>query len=48
MYLVSAADRATSLTNYFVQVYKGTQHAGKEIKDAKLWDNANKWLSERR
>ncbi|KAJ5246185.1 XPG N-terminal [Penicillium chermesinum] len=29
-------------------VYKGTQHAGKEIKDAKLWDDANKWLSERR
>ncbi|KAJ5315431.1 hypothetical protein N7476_005738 [Penicillium atrosanguineum] len=29
-------------------VYKGTQHAGKEVKDAKLWDDANKWLSERR
>ncbi|KAL2011533.1 hypothetical protein VTN00DRAFT_4251 [Thermoascus crustaceus] len=29
-------------------VYKGTQNAGKEFKDAKLWDDANKWLAERR
>ncbi|KAJ5546330.1 hypothetical protein N7494_003915 [Penicillium frequentans] len=29
-------------------VYKTTQAAGKELKDAKLWDDANKWLSERR
>ncbi|KAJ5719420.1 hypothetical protein N7493_007875 [Penicillium malachiteum] len=29
-------------------VYKGTQMASKELKDTKLWDNANKWLSERR
>ncbi|OQE27803.1 hypothetical protein PENSTE_c004G02699 [Penicillium steckii] len=29
-------------------VYKGTQNAGKEVKDAKLWSDANKWLSERR
>lgn len=29
-------------------VYKGTQNAGKEVKDAKLWTDANKWLSERR
>lgn len=29
-------------------VYKGTQNAGKEVKDSKLWSDANKWLSERR
>ncbi|KAJ5939143.1 hypothetical protein N7466_002277 [Penicillium verhagenii] len=29
-------------------VYKATQSAGKEVKDAKTWDDANKWLSERR
>ncbi|KAJ5653987.1 XPG N-terminal [Penicillium lividum] len=29
-------------------VYKGTQTAGNELKDTKLWDNANKWLSDRR
>lgn len=36
----------TSLS--FLQVYKGTQNAGKEFKDAKLWDDANRWLAERR
>ena len=30
------------------QVYKATQGAGKEAKDAKTWDNANAWLAERR
>ncbi|KAJ5945789.1 hypothetical protein N7454_002628 [Penicillium verhagenii] len=29
-------------------VYKATQSAGKEVKNAKKWDDANKWLSERR
>ncbi|KAJ5690222.1 hypothetical protein N7462_004614 [Penicillium macrosclerotiorum] len=29
-------------------VYKGTQNASKEFKETKLWDDANKWLSERR
>ncbi|KAL4796003.1 hypothetical protein BDV19DRAFT_155589 [Aspergillus venezuelensis] len=29
-------------------VYKGSQSAGKEFKDGKLWADANKWLSERR
>ncbi|KAJ5587375.1 XPG N-terminal [Penicillium hispanicum] len=29
-------------------VYKSTQTAGKELKNANLWDDANKWLSERR
>ncbi|KAJ5973444.1 hypothetical protein N7481_010654 [Penicillium waksmanii] len=29
-------------------VYKGTQNAGKEVKDVKLWSDANTWLSERR
>ncbi|KAL1980154.1 hypothetical protein VTN96DRAFT_4585 [Rasamsonia emersonii] len=29
-------------------IYKGTQSAGKEFKDAKLWEDANKWLAERR
>ncbi|KAJ5433062.1 uncharacterized protein N7458_012218 [Penicillium daleae] len=29
-------------------VYKGTQNASKEFKEAKLWDDANKWLAERR
>ncbi|KAJ5098491.1 hypothetical protein N7532_005492 [Penicillium argentinense] len=29
-------------------IYKGTQSGGKEVKDAKLWSDANKWLSERR
>jgi hypothetical protein len=29
-------------------VYKGTQNAGKEVKDVKLWNDANAWLSERR
>jgi hypothetical protein len=31
-----------------MQVHKGTQNAGKEFKEAKLWDDANKWLAERR
>lgn len=31
-----------------LQVYKGAQNAGKEFKDTKLWEDANKWLSERR
>ncbi|EIT82188.1 XPG I-region protein [Aspergillus flavus] len=29
-------------------VYKGTQHAGKEFKDGKLFGDANSWLAERR
>ncbi|KAJ5783035.1 XPG N-terminal [Penicillium paradoxum] len=29
-------------------VYAGTQGAGKEFKEAKFWDDANKWLAERR
>ncbi|KAJ5160033.1 uncharacterized protein N7482_007037 [Penicillium canariense] len=29
-------------------VYKGTQNASKEFKEAKLWEDANKWLAERR
>ncbi|KAL1966789.1 hypothetical protein VTN77DRAFT_3754 [Rasamsonia byssochlamydoides] len=29
-------------------IYKGTQSAGKEFKDAKLWEEANKWLADRR
>ncbi|KAF7720277.1 XPG/Rad2 endonuclease family protein [Penicillium ucsense] len=29
-------------------VYQGTQNAGKEFKEARLWDNANKWLADRR
>ncbi|KAJ5558555.1 XPG N-terminal, partial [Penicillium sp. DV-2018c] len=29
-------------------VYAGTQSAGKEFKEAKFWDEANKWLAERR
>lgn len=32
----------------FGQVYVGTQNAGGEFKEAKFWDDANKWLSERR
>lgn len=32
----------------FGQVYVGTQNAGREFKEAKFWDDANKWLSERR
>lgn len=31
-----------------IQVYNGTKNAGKERKDAKLWDDANSWLKERR
>lgn len=34
--------------NSCMQVYEGTQAAGKEIKNTKLWDDANRWLSERR
>lgn len=30
------------------QVYKGTQNAGREVKDAKVWANANQWLEQRR
>ncbi|KAJ6113118.1 XPG N-terminal [Penicillium capsulatum] len=37
-----------SPANSGIQVYKGTQTAGKEIKDSKLWEDANEWLSERR
>ncbi|KAJ5101805.1 hypothetical protein NUU61_004027 [Penicillium alfredii] len=29
-------------------VYKSTQNAGQEFKEAKLWEDANKWLLERR
>ncbi|KAJ5607342.1 hypothetical protein N7537_003961 [Penicillium hordei] len=29
-------------------VYAGTQSTGKEFKEAKLWEEANKWLAERR
>ncbi|KAF7590900.1 hypothetical protein BBP40_002262 [Aspergillus hancockii] len=29
-------------------VYKGTQHAGNDFKDGKLFENANGWLAERR
>ncbi|CAG8240308.1 unnamed protein product [Penicillium salamii] len=29
-------------------VYAGTQNAGRELQETKLWDDANKWLSERR
>ncbi|CBF90248.1 MKT1 family protein [Aspergillus nidulans FGSC A4] len=29
-------------------VYKGSQNAGKEFKDAKIWADADKWLSDRR
>ncbi|KAJ5107072.1 XPG N-terminal [Penicillium angulare] len=29
-------------------VYKGTQTAGNDLKDTKLWEDANKWLAERR
>lgn len=29
-------------------LYKGTQNAGNELKDVKLWSDANAWLSERR
>ena len=35
--------------NYLTrQVYKATQSAGKEVKDAKLFENANNWLESRR
>lgn len=37
-----------SQANTYIQVHKGTQNAGKEFKEAKLWDDANKWLAERR
>jgi hypothetical protein len=37
-----------SRANIYIQVHKGTQNAGKEFKEAKLWDDANKWLAERR
>lgn len=30
------------------QVYKGTQSAGKEVKEAKVFENANSWLAPRR
>ena len=39
--------RRAKLISY-AQVYKGTQNAGKEFKEAKLWDDANKWLADRR
>ncbi|KAK2741084.1 hypothetical protein FQN55_008488 [Onygenales sp. PD_40] len=29
-------------------VYQGSQKAGKEFKDAKMWEETNKWLAERR
>lgn len=29
-------------------VYKATQNAGKDLKDVKIWDDANNWLAERR
>ncbi|PLB38128.1 temperature dependent protein affecting M2 dsRNA replication-domain-containing protein [Aspergillus candidus] len=29
-------------------VYKGTQNAGREVKDAKVWATANQWLEQRR
>ncbi|RDW62993.1 MKT1 family protein [Aspergillus mulundensis] len=38
-------DRAFKLWD---AVYKGSQNAGKEFKEAKTWADANKWLSERR
>ncbi|KAJ9352489.1 hypothetical protein DTO280E4_7828 [Paecilomyces variotii] len=31
----------------FSAVYKGTQNAGKEFKEKKFWEDANKWLAER-
>lgn len=30
------------------QIYKATQNADKEFKDAALWDRANSWLADRR
>lgn len=33
---------------FVIQVYKGVQTAGNEAGDIKLWDEANKWLEERR
>jgi hypothetical protein len=30
-----------------IQVYKGTQNAGKDFKEKKFWEDANKWLAER-
>jgi hypothetical protein len=35
-------------TDPTLQVYKGTQHAGNNFKDGKLFENANSWLAERR
>ncbi|PYH55895.1 uncharacterized protein BO96DRAFT_68423 [Aspergillus niger CBS 101883] len=29
-------------------VYRGTQSAGKELKEGKQWEDANRWLAERR
>ncbi|EPS32503.1 hypothetical protein PDE_07463 [Penicillium oxalicum 114-2] len=29
-------------------VYQGTQNAGREFKEATLWENANRWLADRR
>jgi hypothetical protein len=35
--------------NLYIKVYKGSQNADDhEFKEAKLWDDANKWLAERR
>lgn len=34
--------------DFILQVYKGTQHAGREFKDGKLFGDANSWLAERR
>jgi Temperature dependent protein affecting M2 dsRNA replication len=49
-YCVSLVSVLHFKDNYLLhgQVYKATQNAGKEFKDAKLWDDANQWLAERR
>lgn len=31
-----------------VQVYKGSQNAPKEFKDAQVYEEANNWLADRR
>ena len=33
---------------HFMQVYKATRGNRKDPKEVKLWDDANKWLAERR
>ncbi len=45
---VVRSEAAKSQANLYAQVYQGTQNAGKEFKEAKLWDDANKWLADRR